>query len=187
MKLTTKMCIKKEFMKLFTFSLLRKSLLIMFFGVAGAVILKSPVNSQLTQKKTPRFEIFSSNLRPSGQPKLGVGWEISNVSGDAEILLARHLNKIGAKTYVAWWCPHCHEQKQLFGKKAYNLLKHIECDPRGQNPRPDLCKAAKVQGFPTWQIEDKLYAGVHSLEELATISGYKGSKKFKYHLSKKEY
>ncbi len=169
-------------MKLFSLSLFAQCIFVIFSAVVGALIFKSPVYSQ-TLQQAPLLEISSSNLTPSGQPKPGVGWEITNVSGEDEILLARHLNKIGAKAYVAWWCPHCHEQKQLFGKKAYNLLKHVECDPRGQNSRPDLCKAAKIQGFPTWQIGGKLYAGVHSLEELAKISGYKGSKKFKYLLS----
>lgn len=118
--------------------------------------------------------------RPSGDPTIGVGWEIRSTSGQAEIELARHLTQIGAKEYIAWWCPHCHEQKELFGKEAYKEIKHIECDPRGKdNPRPDLCKAAGVQGFPTWEIGGKLYPNVQPLEKLAQISGYKGPRNFK--------
>lgn len=116
---------------------------------------------------------------PVGEPTPGVGWEITSTSGDAEIALARHLTAIGAKEYIAWWCPHCHEQKELFGKQAYAEINHIECDPNGKNSRPDLCEAAQVQSFPSWEINGKLYSGTQSLEELATISGYKGSRNFK--------
>jgi len=120
-----------------------------------------------------------ATLEPSGAPTPGVGWPITTTSGESEIALARHLKGVGAKEYIAWWCPHCHEQKQLFGKEAYSLVNHIECDPRGQNPRPDLCQAANIEGFPTWEINGKLYPNVQSLENLANISGYKGSRNFK--------
>lgn len=121
----------------------------------------------------------SATLEPSGAPTPGVGWPITTTSGESEVALARHLQQVGAKEYVAWWCPHCHEQKQLFGKEAYKLIAHIECDPRGKDPRPDLCQAAKIEGFPTWQINGKLYPNVQSLKNLADISGYKGPRNFK--------
>ena len=63
-----------------------------------------------------------ATLEPSGQPIPGVGWQITTTSGESEIALARHLKEIGAKEYIAWWCPHCHEQKQLFGKEAYSYI-----------------------------------------------------------------
>jgi uncharacterized membrane protein len=119
------------------------------------------------------------SLSPQGAPKQGVGWEITTTSFEAEIQLARHLTKIGAKEYIAWTCPHCHEQKQLFGKQAYQEINHIECAPDGKNARPDLCQAAGVSGFPTWQIKGQLYPGVQSLEKLAQISGYSGPRNFK--------
>lgn len=43
---------------------------------------------------------------------------ITTSSGVAEIFLARHLAEIGAKKYGAYWCPHCHEQKEPFGLLA---------------------------------------------------------------------
>ena len=117
---------------------------------------------------------------PVGDPKLGVGWPIRSTSSQAEIELARHLTQIGAKEYIAWWCPHCHEQKELFGKEAYPEIKHIDCDPQGKDdPHPDLCQAAGVQSFPTWQINGKLYPSVQPLEKLAQLSGYKGPSNFK--------
>lgn len=122
-------------------------------------------------------------VRPVTQPTPGVGWEITTVSGASEIALARHLTEIGAKEYVAWWCPHCHEQKLLFGKEAYQQITHIECAQGGTNPRPDLCQAAKIESFPSWEIKGKLYSGVKSLNELADLSGYTGDRDFKIALA----
>ncbi len=92
--------------------------------------------------------------------------------------LALHLKKINAKMYGAYWCPHCTQQKELFGKSAIQSINYVECDPRGENAKPNLCKTAKVTGYPTWEINGKQYVGVQSLEELAKWSGYKGSTKF---------
>lgn len=117
----------------------------------------------------------ADNNNPAGQ----IGLPVTTTSGPAEIALARHLKQIGAKEYGAYWCPHCHEQKQLFGKEAAKELNYIECDPKGQNGRPDLCKAAKIEGYPTWEINGQLYSGTQSLQKLADISGYTGDRNFR--------
>jgi len=107
---------------------------------------------------------------------------ITSDSGPAEIALAQHLKQVGAKMYGAWWCPHCQEQKQLFGKTAASQFPYIECDPRGQNPQPDLCQTAGIESYPTWEINGKTYSGTQSLEELANASGYQGPRNFKHSL-----
>jgi uncharacterized membrane protein len=117
-------------------------------------------------------------VRPVTQPTPGIGWEITTVSGASEIALARHLTQSGAKEYIAWWCPHCHEQKLLFGKEAYKEITHVECAEGGIDPRPDLCKTAKIESFPTWEIKGKLYPGVKSLNELADLTSYTGDRNF---------
>lgn len=108
-----------------------------------------------------------------------VGKPITTTSGEAEIALAQHLTQIGAKEYGAYWCPHCYEQKQLFGKEAAALLNYIECDPNGKNAQPQLCKEAKIEGYPTWEINGKKYPGAYPLEKLADLSGYQGPRNFK--------
>jgi len=92
--------------------------------------------------------------------------------------LARHLKQIGAKFYGAYWCPYCAKQKELFGKEAFSQIDYVECDPAGQNARTELCKAANIKGFPTWEINGKFYRGIQSLEDLADISGYQGDRNF---------
>ncbi len=99
-------------------------------------------------------------------------------SGSAEIELARHLKQVGAKMYGAYWCPHCHDQKELLGKEANKIVPYIECAEDGQNAQPGLCKAANITGFPTWEINGQIYPGVQDLNKLADLSGYQGSRNF---------
>ncbi|HEY9656920.1 MAG TPA: vitamin K epoxide reductase family protein [Allocoleopsis sp.] len=115
-----------------------------------------------------------SNATTAGDP----GPAIVATSGQSEIDLAKHLTSIGAKMYGAYWCPHCHDQKELFGKQAFALINYVECDPAGQNPQVETCKAAGIQGYPTWDIKGQLHSGTQSLNELADLSGYQGSRNF---------
>lgn len=78
--------------------------------------------------------------------------------------------------YAAWWCPHCHDQKQLFGAEAIAQVPYVECASDGKNARPQLCGG--VTGFPTWEIKGQMYPGTQSLQKLAEVSGYTGPTNF---------
>ena len=117
-----------------------------------------------------------------GDPQPPDGWKITTTSGEAEIALAEHLTATGAKKYGAFWCPHCYEQKQLFGQEAFSEVDYIECDNQGKNPQRDVCMAAGIQSFPTWEIDGQFYPGTKELDELAELSQYQGDKNFKYKL-----
>lgn len=121
-------------------------------------------------------------LAPTTAPEPGIGWEIKSTSGAAEVELATHLTQQGAKMYSAYWCPHCFEQKQLFGKQAWDRVTNVECAADAKkNPQPELCAKAGIKGFPTWEINGKLSdGGVKKLAKLAELTGYKGSAGFKY-------
>ncbi|MEG4867177.1 MULTISPECIES: vitamin K epoxide reductase family protein [unclassified Microcoleus] len=101
-------------------------------------------------------------------------------SGTSEIALAEHLKRVGAKMYSSFTCDHCQAQKESFGKEAARIINYIECNPQGKNARPDLCEAAKIQGTPTWEIDGKFYQGQKSLQELADLSGYQGTREFQF-------
>jgi len=150
--------------------------MVTLIGTLGAY---AKVPGSVTAPNSIAAQPSPGSRSPSGLPTPGVGWPITSSSGPAKIALARYLKQIGAKEYIAWWCPHCHEQKELFGKEAYSEINHIECAEGGKNAHPDLCQAANVQSFPTWEIKGKSYQGVQSLEELAKISGYTGPRNFK--------
>jgi glutaredoxin len=103
---------------------------------------------------------------------------VTTPSNPSQIALAQHLKQIGAKMYTAYWCPHCYEQKQLFGQEAVKSLNLVECDPQGRNAQPKLCQEKGIQGFPTWEINGKLDSGAKPLEKLAQLSGYSGPTNF---------
>jgi uncharacterized membrane protein len=123
-----------------------------------------------------------TSLAPTTASEPGIGWEIKSTSGAAEVELATHLTQQGAKMYSAYWCPHCYEQKQLFGKQAWERVTNIECAADAKkNPQPKLCAKAGIKGFPTWEINGKLLdGGVKKLAKLAELTGYKGATGFKY-------
>ncbi|GAC1462811.1 MAG: vitamin K epoxide reductase family protein [Chamaesiphon sp.] len=155
-----------------------------FIGiVVGMVALVSTVGvyANANGPSSTTGQDSSTSLEPSGSPKPGIGWAITHQSGPAEIALARHLKEIGAKMYGAYWCPHCYEQKQLFGKEAFSEINYVECAPDGKNAQPNLCAKADIKGFPTWLINGKkIESGVQSPQKLAALSGYQGPSNFKY-------
>lgn len=112
--------------------------------------------------------------RPAAVRSTGVPPAVETVSSGEAIALAEHLSRIDAVMYTAYWCPHCHEQKELFGKEATAKLKLVECAPDGRNSEKALCESKKIPGFPTWEINGKLDSGVKTLAELAELSGFKG-------------
>lgn len=85
--------------------------------------------------------------------------------------LAIHLSNTGAKMYGASWCPHCQQQKALFGKAA-RRLPYVECSTGGQgSPLTDVCREANIRIYPTWVIRGVRTEEVMSLQQLAEASG----------------
>jgi glutaredoxin len=125
---------------------------------------------------------------------LGLGWAASadqpvaqsgraapaviSASSPAKIALAEHLSSVGARVFTAYWCPHCHDQKEAFGKEAAAKLQVIECAEDGANSQAQLCKQQGVQGYPSWQIKGVVDSGVKPLKTLADLSGYTGPRDF---------
>jgi uncharacterized membrane protein/glutaredoxin len=113
--------------------------------------------------------------RPAGEGGgRGVPLPVTTTSSPETLALAKHLTSTGAVMYSAWWCPHCNDQKQLFGKEATAQLKVIECAADGRDSQKALCDTKKIEGFPSWEIKGKLDSGVKSLAELVQLSGYTG-------------
>jgi uncharacterized membrane protein/glutaredoxin len=87
--------------------------------------------------------------------------------------LADHLKQSGVKFYGASWCPHCQEQKKLFGPAAARL-PYIECSTGGYGtPETEICKAENIKQYPTWEINGKRYEAVMTLQDLAGLTGFK--------------
>ncbi|MDM7954405.1 MAG: vitamin K epoxide reductase family protein [Cyanobium sp. CZS 25K] len=113
--------------------------------------------------------------RPESATGPGMPRPVLSASTPATLALADHLSATGAVMYSAYWCPHCHDQKELFGKEATAKLQIIECAPDGRNNQAALCATKNIQGFPTWEIKGQLDSGQKSLAQLAALSGFKGS------------
>ena len=97
---------------------------------------------------------------------------VKNSFGDGKYDgFAKCLTEKGFKEYGAYWCPHCLEQKKLFGN-SYKYIDYIECDIRGPNGNPKECDRVGIKGYPTWITgEGKFLEGPQSLEVLSKVSG----------------
>lgn len=102
-------------------------------------------------------------------------WEKNDTVENPQIqALAEHLSKTGAKFYGASWCPHCEEQKEMFGASAHRL-PYIECSPGGRRaPQATPCRVARIRSYPTWFINGQRYEGTYSLRQLAQLSRFRG-------------
>ena len=110
--------------------------------------------------------------RPAVLSTKGAPIPVTSLSNPSTLALADKLTAAGAVMYTAYWCPHCHEQKELFGKQAIARLKIVECAPDGQNSQVELCQSKKIDGYPTWEINGKLDSGVKPLQKLANLVGF---------------
>lgn len=81
--------------------------------------------------------------------------------------IAKCLTEKGVKFYGAYWCPHCQDQKKIFGDDM-KYINYVECDAKGENAKPEECQKAGVERFPTWFFPGQgNETGVRKPEELA--------------------
>lgn len=90
---------------------------------------------------------------------------------DPQILaLAKCLNSKNVKMYGTYWCPHCKEQKRLFGS-AFKEINYVECaDPANPTVQLDVCEKAGIKGYPTWDFSGERISGSRDLETLAKLA-----------------
>jgi len=78
---------------------------------------------------------------------------------------AQCLTEKGVVMYGAEWCPHCQNQKKMFGS-SFQFIKYVQCplDPK-------KCLEEKIEGYPTWKFPDgRMFPGELKLEELSRES-----------------
>ncbi|RMD67923.1 hypothetical protein D6817_00180 [Candidatus Pacearchaeota archaeon] len=66
---------------------------------------------------------------------------------------AKCLTEKGAVMYGAFWCPHCARTKKRFGS-SFKYIKYVECDPRGENEKSELCLSKGIDKYDTWEFAD---------------------------------
>ncbi len=98
----------------------------------------------------------------------GAWWYYANHRYDD---FAKCLSSKQAKMYGAYWCPHCTEQKEEFGR-SFRYVTYVECAIKDSREMSPACKAAGVQHYPTWQFgTSPLVEGKFPLQELSDKTG----------------
>jgi thiol-disulfide isomerase/thioredoxin len=70
--------------------------------------------------------------------------------------------------FGASWCPHCADQKKMFGRSAKNM-PYFECS-KG-NTQVQECTDRGITSYPTWQFNEE---AIKALPELAQIDLFNG-------------
>lgn len=130
--------------------------------------------SSISSPVTAVEQVNTGAIDGKARSKLEKRLVLENTSTPQAMQLATALKKANAKVYTAYWCPHCHDQGELFGKNAFAIVAPIECAKDSKGAQVDLCKGAASKagenfGFPTWEIKGQYYPGVKTLEELSAI------------------
>ena len=84
---------------------------------------------------------------------------------------AKCLSAKQVKMYGLYWCPHCADQKAMFGK-AFQYVPYVECGIKGSHELAPACTAAAVKLFPSWQFgTNPPVEGVFPMQELSDKTG----------------
>lgn len=84
---------------------------------------------------------------------------------------AQCLSESNATFYGTYWCPHCNDQKDEFGK-SMEYVNYVECSLPNQAGQTPACQEAGIRGYPTWVFGDGTrMPGKLSFEQLSQMSG----------------
>jgi hypothetical protein len=84
---------------------------------------------------------------------------------------AQCLSAKQAKMYGAYWCSHCADQKEIFGR-SFRYIAYVECGVPGSRDEAKSCIDAGVKHFPTWQFGDgERREGTQPLQALGEKTG----------------
>lgn len=79
---------------------------------------------------------------------------------------ARCLSEKGVVMYGTNVCPHCQEQKNIFGS-SFTFIHYIDC-----YENIAVCQASNIEKIPAWDFSDGTrLLGVQPLESLSRKSG----------------
>lgn len=85
--------------------------------------------------------------------------------------LATCIKESGTIFYGAFWCPHCHNQKNEFGDSA-QYLPYTECSLPDESGQTQVCIQNNIKTYPTWVFPDgSRLTGEVSLATLAQKTG----------------
>ena len=88
---------------------------------------------------------------------------------------AQCLTKKQVTMYGAFWCPHCKDQKELFGR-SFVYINYVECAVPGEPPnvQTPVCRDKQIRKYPTWIFPDgERIEAIQTMEQLSQKSGCK--------------
>jgi hypothetical protein len=101
----------------------------------------------------------------------GLLWFVRHKHNSQLDAFARCLGDKGAKMYGAYWCPHCADQKELFGA-SFEYAPYVECGIKGSRAIAQACQDANIKRYPTWVFADgSRVEGEHPLDFLSQQTG----------------
>jgi len=78
---------------------------------------------------------------------------------------AKCLTQKGITMYGLKTCPHCVEQKAMFGS-SFQYVTYVEC-----STQQALCTSKGVTAVPAWEINGNIEVGVRPLADLSAATG----------------
>ena len=151
-------------------------------GVVGAVLLFGAgsidsINNNFGSSTSTLVATINGQSTSSSPEKvmLYAPPAITTDSSERALALGRELHALGgARMYGAHWCSHCYDQKQTLGKQVFGsdgngFVEYVECSNDGVRSQSKVCKAKEIPGYPTWEIQGKLYPGEQELDELEDL------------------
>lgn len=85
---------------------------------------------------------------------------------------AECLSENNVTMYGTFWCPHCKNQKEMFGK-SWKFVDYVECSTDDYQ-QTQVCLDAGIRGYPTWEFSDgSRQAGEITIDRIALASGCK--------------
>jgi protein-disulfide isomerase len=86
---------------------------------------------------------------------------------------AKCLAEKNTTMYGSFLCPHCDDQKKLFGS-SFRYVPYVECSMRGSRQMTFPCMAAQIRFTPTWIFANgERLTGVQPLKDLSEKTGCK--------------
>lgn len=137
-----------------------------FLSDADATFVDAVVAKIKAKTDTQQQALISLIRQTEQNPKLVFNYHIRAVLQAVLDLvqaqsLALCLTQKGVIMYGTERCPHCQNQKKLFGS-AFATIRYVDCDLHG-----DQCDAANVQGYPTRVGLGIISPGQQSLSDIA--------------------
>ncbi len=103
----------------------------------------------------------------------GLGYYINQQNSKPGELdgFAQCIKDKGTIFYGTFWCPHCQNQKKVFGRSA-RLLPYTECSTPDGKGQLSVCTEKGVKSYPTWVFADETtLTGEVELSVLAEKTG----------------